>query len=48
MIAERIPTLLPPLTQAEQVESTVVHSIAGTTTDHVVTTAPLHSAPPLH
>ena len=40
MIAERIPTLLPPLTQAEQVESTVVHSIAGITTDHVVTTAP--------
>ncbi|MDO4631403.1 MAG: YifB family Mg chelatase-like AAA ATPase [Corynebacterium sp.] len=40
MIAERIPTLLPPLTPTEQVESTVVHSVTNSTTDGIVTTAP--------
>jgi magnesium chelatase family protein len=29
MLAERLPTILPPLTRAEAIETTVIHSVAG-------------------
>ena len=36
MLASRLPTILPPLTQAEALESAVVHSVAGEDVDPVL------------
>lgn len=36
MLASRLPTILPPLTQAEALESAVVHSVAGENVDSIL------------
>ena len=41
MIASRLPTILPPLDPVAQVESTVVHSIAGLLNQEVISSPPI-------
>ena len=46
MIAERLPSILPPLTQTQTIEATTVHSVAGmveTAVHHAPFVAPHHS-----
>lgn len=43
MLAKRLPTILPDLTFAEAVETTKIHSIAGTLKNYIVTERPYRS-----
>lgn len=45
MIAQRIPTILPPLSRAEAIESTKVHSVAGTLNGYGLLHAPPFRSP---